>query len=176
MEVNCRIQVEHPVTEMVTGIDLVREQLRIAAGEPLPLGQEDVQPRGVAIECRINAEDPDRDFAPCAGPLDEFVPPGGPFVRVDTHAGPGDARAAGLRLAAGQGDRLGAGPGPRRWPGCGRALGEFRVNGDNLRTTRSFLLDVIDDPRFRAVSHSTSLVDEMLAEGGRTSTTASQGL
>ncbi|MGH3929249.1 MAG: acetyl-CoA carboxylase biotin carboxylase subunit, partial [Pseudonocardiaceae bacterium] len=89
MEVNCRIQVEHPVTEMVTGIDLVAEQIKVAAGHPLVLTQEDVQPRGVAIECRINAEDPRRGFAPTPGLIQEFVPSGGPFVRVDTHVYPG---------------------------------------------------------------------------------------
>jgi acetyl-CoA carboxylase biotin carboxylase subunit len=86
MEVNCRIQVEHPVTEMLTGVDLVAEQINIAAGNRLALRQEDVLPRGVAIECRINAEDPLRDFTPTPGLIEEFVPAGGPFVRVDTHA------------------------------------------------------------------------------------------
>src|SRR3954451_19017459 len=75
MEVNCRIQVEHPVTEMVTGIDLVEEQLRVAAGERLRIRQSDVELRGAAVECRINAEDPARDFAPAPGVLAEFVPP-----------------------------------------------------------------------------------------------------
>src|SRR5690606_41850778 len=86
VEVNCRIRVEQPVTEMVTGIDLVREPPHTAAGRPLRFTQEEVEPRGVAIECRINAEDPDRGFAPTPGALTEFVPSGGPFVRVDTHA------------------------------------------------------------------------------------------
>ena len=85
MEVNCRIQVEHGVTEMVTGIDLVKEQLRIAAGEPISIGQGDVQIRGHAIECRITSEDPRRDFAPDSGVIERFVPPGGPGIRVDTH-------------------------------------------------------------------------------------------
>jgi acetyl-CoA carboxylase biotin carboxylase subunit len=85
MEVNCRIQVEHPVTEMVTGVDLVQEQLRIAGGERLRLRQRDVRPHGAAVECRINVEDPDRGFVPAPGRLEEFVPSGGPWVRVDTH-------------------------------------------------------------------------------------------
>lgn len=85
LEVNARIQVEHPVTEMVTGVDLVQTQIRSAAGEPLPFGQEDVTMTGHAMECRINAEDPDNDFRPCAGMIERFVPPGGYGVRVDTH-------------------------------------------------------------------------------------------
>ncbi len=86
LEVNTRIQVEHPVTEMVTGQDLIHWQLRIASGEKLTLAQEDVQLRGAALECRINAEDPERNFTPSPGLLDEFVPPGGPGVRFDSHA------------------------------------------------------------------------------------------
>src|SRR5262249_10833050 len=89
LEVNARIQVEHPVTELVTGIDLVREQIRIAAGEPIAWRQEDVTPRGVAIECRINAEDPAADFRPCPGVVRRWQVPGGPGVRLDTHVVPG---------------------------------------------------------------------------------------
>jgi acetyl-CoA carboxylase biotin carboxylase subunit len=85
LEVNARIQVEHPVTEMVTGIDLIKEQIRIAAGHPLSFKQKDVEQRGHAIECRINAEDPDRSFAPCPGIIQELRLPGGPGVRLDTH-------------------------------------------------------------------------------------------
>ena len=86
MEVNARIQVEHPVTELVTGIDLVQWQIRIAAGEKLTFRQDDVRQDGAAIECRINAESPDDDFRPCPGRITEFIVPGGPGVRVDTHA------------------------------------------------------------------------------------------
>ncbi len=85
IEVNARIQVEHPVTELVTGIDLVREQIRIAAGEPLGFQQEEVVHRGVAMECRINAEDPAEDFRPSPGVITKWHPPGGPGVRLDTH-------------------------------------------------------------------------------------------
>jgi acetyl-CoA carboxylase biotin carboxylase subunit len=85
IEVNTRIQVEHPVSEMVTGQDLIKWQLKIASGEPLTLRQRDIRHRGVAMECRINAEDPTRDYAPCPGPVNEFIVPGGLGVRVDTH-------------------------------------------------------------------------------------------
>jgi acetyl-CoA carboxylase biotin carboxylase subunit len=89
IEVNARIQVEHPVTELVTGIDLVREQIRIASGEPLSFKQDDVRHRGVAMECRINAEDPAADFRPSPGVVTRWQPPGGPGVRLDTHVVPG---------------------------------------------------------------------------------------
>ncbi len=85
IEINCRIQVEHPVTEMVTGIDMVQLQLRIAAGEPLGLSQADVTFTGHAIEFRINAEDPDHDFRPGAGVVEQYLAPGGPGVRMDSH-------------------------------------------------------------------------------------------
>jgi acetyl-CoA carboxylase biotin carboxylase subunit len=85
IEVNARIQVEHPVTELVTGIDLVKQQIRIAAGEPLPFTQKQILHRGVAIECRINAEDPARDFAPFPGKVTRWQAPGGIGVRLDSH-------------------------------------------------------------------------------------------
>ena len=85
IEVNTRIQVEHPVTEMVTGQDLIKWQLKIAGGQTIDLRQKDIKHNGVAIECRINAEDPERDFAPCPGRIDTYIPPGGPSVRIDTH-------------------------------------------------------------------------------------------
>ena len=85
IEANTRIQVEHPVTEMVTGHDLIKLQLKIAAGRPIKFDQKSIKHTGVAIECRINAEDPENDFAPCPGTITRFIPPGGPGVRVDTH-------------------------------------------------------------------------------------------
>jgi acetyl-CoA carboxylase biotin carboxylase subunit len=86
MEVNARIQVEHPVTEMVTGVDLIAAQIRIAAGEPLKLKQDEIKQNGSAIEARINAESPQHGFRPCPGPIDTMIFPGGPGVRVDSHA------------------------------------------------------------------------------------------
>ncbi len=85
MEVNTRVQVEHPVTEMVTGIDILKEQFRIAAGEKLSFTQKQVKQKGHAIEVRINAEDPAKNFTPCAGVIEHFDAPGGPGVRIDTH-------------------------------------------------------------------------------------------
>jgi len=85
MEMNTRIQVEHPVTELITGIDLIKEQIRIAAGERIHIKQEDIKINGAAIECRINAEDPDNNFAPCPGKIETLNLPGGPGVRIDTH-------------------------------------------------------------------------------------------
>jgi acetyl-CoA carboxylase biotin carboxylase subunit len=85
IEVNARIQVEHPVTEEVTGLDLLKEQIRIAAGEKLPVTQDEVTLRGHSIECRINAEDPDRNFRPAPGTITYWYKPGGPGVRVDSH-------------------------------------------------------------------------------------------
>ncbi|MGH3621512.1 MAG: acetyl-CoA carboxylase biotin carboxylase subunit [Sciscionella sp.] len=162
MEVNCRIQVEHPVTEMVTGLDLVREQLRVAAGYPLEFRQADVRRTGVAIECRINAEDPARDFAPTPGLIEEFVPPGGPFVRVDTHAFSGytvpphyDSLLA--KLVVWAPDREQAIARMRR------ALEEFTVAGPRISTTCEFLGKVLDHPRFRKAEHDTSLVADLLA-------------
>ncbi len=85
MEVNTRIQVEHPVTEMVTGHDLIKWQLKIASGQTIDLRQKDIKHTGVAIECRINAEDPANNFVPCPGTITKFIPPGGLGVRLDTH-------------------------------------------------------------------------------------------
>ena len=89
IEINCRIQVEHPVTEMLTGLDLVAMQIRIASGEPLGLRQSEVVFRGHSIELRINAEDAADDFRPQAGPVEAYLPPGGPGVRMDSHLYPG---------------------------------------------------------------------------------------
>ncbi|WP_280413498.1 acetyl-CoA carboxylase biotin carboxylase subunit [Nocardia asiatica] len=157
MEVNCRLQVEHPVTEMVTGIDLVAEQLRIASGLPLALPVDAATPRGVSIECRINAEDPQREFAPAPGTLTECALPGGPFVRIDTHVSPGyaipphyDSLLAKIIVWAP--DRRTAIARMRR------ALAETRIRGRGIATTTEFLHDILDHPRFRAADHDTALI------------------
>jgi acetyl-CoA carboxylase biotin carboxylase subunit len=160
MEVNCRIQVEHPVTELVTGVDLVREQLRVAAGDGLSVTQENIRPRGVSIECRVNAEDPGRGFLPTPGTVEEFQPPGGPFVRVDTHGYPGfrvtaDYDSLLAKVAVWAPDRRQA------IERADRALEEFHVSGRGVRTTREYLREVLQNPVFRAAKHTTSLVDEM---------------
>jgi acetyl-CoA carboxylase, biotin carboxylase subunit len=166
MEVNCRIQVEHPVTEMVTGVDIVREQLLVAAGEALSLTQSDVSSRGVAVEARINTEDPDRGFVPTPGVLSEFRPPGGPFVRVDTHGYPGmripaeyDSLLA--KVVAWAPDRAQA------IARLDRALAEFAVAGRGVRTTTDFLRRVLADPSYRAGTHTTSIVADVLAASAR---------
>ena len=114
---NTRLQVEHPVTEAITGLDLVREQIRIADGHPLTLRQEDVEFRGHAIECRINAEDP-RTFAPSPGLVKHYHAPGGMHVRVDSGLYAGYTRAALLRLDDRQADRLRHHPRRARSAGC----------------------------------------------------------
>ncbi len=161
MEVNCRIQVEHPVTEMVTGVDLIAEQLRVAAGEPLRLRQEDVVLSGAAIECRVNVEDPKRNFAPAPGVLTTFTPPGGPFVRVDTHGFTGYKVPAAYdsllaKVIVWAPDRTQAIARMRR------ALGEFEVDGPGVHTTREFLDQVLADPEFAEGKHDTGLVARLL--------------
>ncbi|TMR02607.1 acetyl-CoA carboxylase biotin carboxylase subunit [Actinomadura soli] len=165
MEVNCRIQVEHPVTELVTGLDLVREQLRVAAGERLGLRQDDVRARGAAIECRVNVEDPDRGFVPTPGRIETLELPGGPFVRVDTHGYPGyrvpalyDPLLAKVLAWA-----------PTREQAVARmdrALAEFRAEGPGVRTTAGFLRRVLADERFRAGTYDTGLVSRLMDAPG----------
>jgi acetyl-CoA carboxylase biotin carboxylase subunit len=166
IETNCRIQVEHPITELVTGIDLVKEQIRVAAGEPLSFSQADVTWTGHAIECRINAEDPDRDFAPDAGLIDTWLAPGGPGVRVDTHLYPGytmppfyDSLLA--KLAVWGRDRHEAVDRMRR------ALRECRLVG--VKTNIPFHLETLDDPIFQAGQATTDFVGLKLRERSPTS-------
>jgi acetyl-CoA carboxylase biotin carboxylase subunit len=161
MEVNARIQVEHPVTEMVTGIDLIQEQIRVAAGEPLRITQADVTLHGHAIECRINAEDPDNGFAPAAGCLDTYVAPGGPWTRVDSHCFPGwtvspfyDSLIAKLIVWA-----------PDRAQAIDRmqrALGEFRIAGRGVKTTIAFHQRALAHPVFRRGEVATDFVERHL--------------
>jgi acetyl-CoA carboxylase biotin carboxylase subunit len=159
MEMNTRIQVEHPVTEMVTGLDLVKEQIRIAAGERLPLSQREVAMHGHALECRINAEDPRHDFRPAAGVITTFFPPGGPGIRVDTHAYAGyaippqyDSLVAKV-VAWGQ-TREEAISRMRR------ALTEFEVGG--VPTTIPFHLRVLDNAFFRRGEIYTNFVQRRI--------------
>jgi acetyl-CoA carboxylase, biotin carboxylase subunit len=161
MEMNTRVQVEHPVTECVTGIDIVKEQIRIAAGEKLSIRQEDIRLRGHAIECRINAEDPDRSFAPCPGALGEVRFPGGPGIRVDSHVHSGavvppyyDSLIA--KLIAWGSDRDEALARMRR------ALGELRVDG--VRTTAAFIARLLDSDAFRRGEVHTRFVEQFIEE------------
>jgi acetyl-CoA carboxylase, biotin carboxylase subunit len=163
MEMNARIQVEHPVTEMVTGVDLIRQQILVAAGERLSLRQEDVATTGVAIECRINAEDPARNFAPTPGMLEMFEAPAGPWVRVDSGYVTGsqvtqyyDSLIAKLIVwAPDRGQALAR---------MDRALGEFRVEGRGVVTTVDFHRSVLRHPVFRAGTHSVHFVDQLMAQ------------
>jgi acetyl-CoA carboxylase, biotin carboxylase subunit len=164
MEMNARIQVEHPVTEMTTGIDLVREQIRVAAGQPLDLDQEQVTFSGAAIECRINAEDPDRGFAPTPGILDVFDLPGGPWTRIDSGYTAGgrvspyyDPLLAKVIVWAP--DRMQA------LARMQRALAELRVEGRGLATTVAFHRAILRDPTFRAGEHSVDFVDDFMTTG-----------
>lgn len=169
LEVNARLQVEHPVTELVTGVDLVKEQIRVAAGEPLKFGQEDLRLRGAAIECRISAEDPARDFFPSPGTITTLRAPSGPGVRDDSGVYEGwrvpleydpliaklivwgrDREEAIARLA--------------------RALAEYEVGG--IATNLSFFQRVLRHPDFLAGRLDTGLVARILADGAGASEVA----
>lgn len=161
MEMNTRIQVEHPVTEMVTGIDLIKEQIRIASGERLHLQQDDIQIKGIAIECRINAEDYENNFMPSPGKIETLNLPGGPGVRLDTHIYPGyeistfydsllakviaysDSRKEAISIMQ-------------------RALNEFVIAP--IKTTIPFQLRLLENPLFQKGDISTHFVQEMLKE------------
>ncbi|MFH1258950.1 MAG: acetyl-CoA carboxylase biotin carboxylase subunit [Elusimicrobiota bacterium] len=162
MEMNTRIQVEHTVTEMVTGIDLIVEQIRLAAGENLRYDSDDVGIRGHVIECRINAEDPERGFMPSPGTITAFFPPGGPGVRLDTHIYAGytvpscyDSLLAKLLVI--HNDRLSA---IQRME---RALKEFAIEG--IKTTIPFHQKVLADPNFRRGEFSTHFIEETFKKG-----------
>jgi acetyl-CoA carboxylase biotin carboxylase subunit len=156
IELNARLQVEHPVSELVTGIDIVRQQLRIAAGERLALTGR-AERRGHAVEVRINAEDPSRNFAPAPGTLTRFRAPLGPGVRVDTHAEDGTAipphyDSLIAKLVVWDESR------PAAIERCLRALHELDVQG--VRTTREAAIEIVGSDAFRSGAYSTSFLEE----------------
>jgi len=156
LEINARLQVEHPVTELTTGIDLVKSQIRIAAGEPLSLRQEEVERRGHAIECRIYAEDPANNFAPSPGKLIRYRPPSGPGIRNDSGVYEGyevsiyyDPMIS--KLIAWGKDR-GEAIGRMR-----QALGDYLIGG--IKTTIPFLFEVMADPAFLTGDVDTTFIE-----------------
>lgn len=169
IEVNARIQVEHTVTEMVTGIDLIHEQIRLAAGESMRYRQKDVVPRGHVIECRINAEDPAKDFQPSPGLIEAFVPPGGPGVRVDSHC------YSGYRIPPNYDSMIGKllvhrATREEAIRTMQRALDEFVIEGP--KTTIPLLRDILEHSDFCNGSHDTGFVERYfhsstLGAGGR---------
>jgi len=164
LEMNTRLQVEHPVTEMVTGVDLVKLQIRIAEGRPLPMKQESLQQRGHAIECRVYAEDPDQDFMPSPGRITALRLPGGPGVRDDSGVYEGyevpihyDPLIS--KLVTYGHDRVDA---LRRMR---RAVAEYKILG--IQTTLPFFGRVLEHPDFLAGNVDTSFVERVLADQGR---------
>ena len=156
MEMNTRIQVEHPVTEMITGIDLIKEQIRVAAGQPLSFAQEDVKLDGWAIECRINAENPEKNFMPSPGKVQRYLPPGGYGVRIDSAVYPGydippfyDSMVA--KLIVWGKDRQEA------IARMKRALDEFVIDG--VHTTIPFHAKLMEHPDFVSGHFSTNFLE-----------------
>jgi acetyl-CoA carboxylase, biotin carboxylase subunit len=164
LEVNKRIQVEHPITEEVTGIDLVRQQILIAMGEPLRLSQSDIVMKGHAIECRINAEDPFDDFRPSPGRIEMYYSPGGRGVRVDSHAYAGYTipphydSMIGKLITYGK-DRREA------MDRMSRALAEYMITG--IKTTIPFEQAILQDPNFRRGVYSTAFIEQLLGGARR---------
>jgi acetyl-CoA carboxylase biotin carboxylase subunit len=162
MEMNTRIQVEHPVTEEVTGIDLIREQIRIAFGEELGYSQNDIKMQGHAIEVRINAEAPDRNFTPCPGTVTFYHPPGGGGVRIDSHVYSGYTipphydSMIGKLIVHGR-DRQ------ECIKRCQRALSEYLIEG--IDTTIPFALQILYKKDFINGLYNTDFVEQMLADG-----------
>jgi acetyl-CoA carboxylase biotin carboxylase subunit len=157
MEMNTRIQVEHPVTEMITNVDLIKEMISVAAGNPLSFQQEDLHMQGVAIECRVNAEDADRNFMPSPGTVQFYLPPGGPGVRVDSAVYTGytisphyDSMIA--KLIVWGADREEA------IARMERALGEFTIEG--IKTTIPFQLKILNHPIFRNGNFDIKFLEE----------------
>lgn len=164
MEMNTRIQVEHPVTEMVTGIDLITEQIKIAAGKKLDVKQDQVQINGHAIEIRINAEDPSRGFAPCPGKIDLYCPPGGPGVRVDSHAYPGYVippfydSMIGKLIVHGR-DRA------ETLARASRALHEYVIEGQGIHTTVDFAAFILGREDIVRGDYHTGYLERLLEAG-----------
>ncbi|MBU6384763.1 MAG: acetyl-CoA carboxylase biotin carboxylase subunit [Pirellula sp.] len=159
IEVNARIQVEHPVSEMVSGIDLIKTQILVASGQKLPFKQSDIKPRGAAIECRINAEDPDKNFQPCPGKIQSMYLPGGFGVRVDSHAHSGysvpphyDSMIAKIIVHRQTREEAIA--------TMQRALSELRISG--IKTTASFHKTVLAQPEFVQGTVDTKWVERVL--------------
>ena len=160
IEMNTRIQVEHPVTEMVTGLDLIREQIMVAAGNPLPFRQEDIKLRGHAIECRVNAEDPFK-FIPSPGEVKKYHAPGGPGIRVDSHV------YAGYRVPPNYDSMIGKliAHGPTRESAIARmrtALAEMIVEG--IKTNIPLQLKIMEDEVFNRGEHHIHYLGERLKE------------
>jgi acetyl-CoA carboxylase biotin carboxylase subunit len=159
LEVNKRIQVEHPITEEVTGLDLIKMQIAIALGEPLKLSQGDIHMRGHAIECRINAEDPFDDFRPCPGRIEMYYAPGGRGTRLDSHAYAGYTipptydSMIGKLIAVGK-DRREA------MDRMSRSLGEFMITG--IKTSIAFEQAIMQDPNFRRGVYNTNFIEGLL--------------
>jgi acetyl-CoA carboxylase biotin carboxylase subunit len=163
IEVNARIQVEHPVSELVTGVDLIKTQIRVAAGEPLPFNQGDIVPRGAAIECRINAENPDRGFQPSPGLIKQLYVPGGPGIRWDSHA------HAGYTVPPYYDSMIGKlivhRPTREEAIACmKRALAELRIEG--IKTTAPFHLRVLSHATFAEGMVDTKFVERTLLSEG----------
>jgi acetyl-CoA carboxylase biotin carboxylase subunit len=162
MEVNARIQVEHPVTELVTGVDLVQWQIRVAAGEKLKVRQDQVQQNGHAIECRINAENPENGFRPSPGPIHDFITPGGPGVRLDTHAHAGyvvspfyDSMIAKLLVhRPTRAEALGA---------MARALDEFKIGP--IKTTLPLHRAIMAHADFAKGNVDTNFIERAFGQG-----------
>ncbi len=161
LEMNTRLQVEHPVTELITGIDIVKEQFKVASGEELSLRQEDVELRGAAIECRISAEDPEQDFAPSTGKIVELIEPGGPGVRFDSGIYEGfevpiyyDPLVAKLLVWAPTR--------PEAIERMKRALSETVIRG--IKTSVPFHLIVMNNPKFIAGDYDTTFIDSVLGK------------
>jgi acetyl-CoA carboxylase biotin carboxylase subunit len=166
MEMNTRIQVEHPVTEFITGVDLVKEQIRVASGLPLSLKQEEIEFRGHSIECRINAEDPDKNFLPSPGKIDAYIAPGGPGVRVDSHCYPGysippfyDSLVS--KLIVWGRDR------PEAIQRMLRALDEYAITG--IKTTIPFHQKVLLHEAFQRGDVHTDFIEKYMSPSADTS-------